>query len=155
MPVQLYTVQQPGPQAPQAPQPPNLERFRHELKAEVVELVVNEVQQITANIIPTLRNELRSELHSETQSLEQRLGAQLALAFEKVEQQTNELHARIQEHEKHLQMMETHVERGKKRPALRLAPSLPTTTPEGPRGYHEPTASSLRGACGGGAADPV
>ena len=139
MPTQVYAVLG----QPQPVQPVSA------LKAELMALTKALVTEATAQI-PVLRTEL--------QSVEQRLGAQLALActaFENLEQRTNDLYARLQTLQTLQQEKE---ERGKKRPALRLTPSLPITmTPtqtEAHRGYHDPTASSLRGApCGGAAAD--
>ena len=105
MPTQLYAVQ--GQQPPPNPQSPqNLERLKHALKTELATLVISEVQQAIAGIIPILRNELQSELHSELQSLEQRTGAQLATAYSQI----TEMHSRIQAQEKHVQTLE------KKRP---------------------------------------
>ena len=138
MPTQVYAVLG----QPQPVQPVSA------LKAELMALMKALVTEETAQI-PVLRNEMRNEM----QSVEHRLGAQLALActaFENLEQRTNDLYVRFQT----LQTQQEKEERGKKRPALRLTPSLPTTTTEAHRGYHEPTASSLRGApCGGAAVD--
>ena len=149
MPTQLYAVQQQKPQNLQ-----NLERLRHDLKAELLGLVVTEVQQTTASIIPVLRNELRSEIQSEIQSLEQRLGAQLALAckaFENLEQRTNELHGRLQAQEKH----ETHT--GKKNaPPSDLPRPCPLRQRRAPAGItNQPRRRSAGLVGGGGAADLV
>ena len=140
MPVQLYAVQQ-GPKNPA----PNVDRFRAELtgleyrmRAEMTETL----QQATASIIPTMRSEMQAELTEIKQQL-----AEIAPTFEQTMGMLNELHARLQLLEAQVQQIEKN---GRKRPAplQRLAPSLPLTTTESHKGYHEPTIASR------GAADP-